>query len=206
MTDEKLLHSALHGGEAEWDDLYKLCSDQDTAGRLHRMLQRNTAEQVDNAEAWIGVLEELHPDLKINSSAPAPSILKPETGLKADKKRTLRILCAEDHEQICELLGRALSEAGHKVKCVFDGQAAWEQLAADPSAFDVLITDHQMPRLSGLDLVKKVRGTTFTGRIVVQSGNLTPELEEAYRALRVDRIVHKTACPGLINDLVAEFL
>src|ERR1035438_6156934 len=106
------------------------------------------------------------------------------------KSRILRILCAEDHELICEVLKKALSGAGHDVECVFDGQAAWERLSANPLAFDllitdhqidgqaawerlsanplafdVLITDHQMPHLSGLELVRKLRETAFAGWI-----------------------------------------
>jgi CheY-like chemotaxis protein len=122
----------------------------------------------------------------------------------AQKRRTLRILCAEDHELICELLGKALSDAGHQVECVLDGQAAWERLCTEPTAFDVLITDHQMPKLTGLALVEKVRTTTFAGRIVVESGNLTPELEAAYWALGVHRIVRKVTRPDFIANLVAE--
>jgi len=117
----------------------------------------------------------------------------------------LKILCAEDHEEICKLLKKALSDAGHEVECVFDGQAAWDRLSADPSAFDVLITDHQMPHLSGLGLVQKLRETAFAGRIIVESGNLTPELEEAFRALRVNRIVQKTTHLEFIIKLIAEW-
>jgi CheY-like chemotaxis protein len=124
----------------------------------------------------------------------------------ARENRVLRILCAEDHELICDLLKKALSGAGHHVECVFDGEAAWDRLSADLSAFDILITDHQMPRLSGLGLVQKLRETDFSGRIVVESGNLTPELEEAFRALRVDRIVRKTTRPEFITELIAEFV
>jgi CheY-like chemotaxis protein len=115
----------------------------------------------------------------------------------------LKILCAEDNEQICELLKKALSDAGHEVECVFDGQAAWDRLSADLSAFDILVTDHQMPHLSGLGLVQKLRETVFAGRIIVESGNLTSELEAAFRALRVDRIVQKAAHPEFIIKLIA---
>ena len=115
----------------------------------------------------------------------------------------MRILCAEDNEHIAEILKKVLSDAGHEVECVLDGQAAWDRLSVDPSAFDLLITDHQMPRLSGLGLVKKTRATVFSGRIIVESGNLTPEIEKAYLALRVDRIVGKTLHPDFIRELIA---
>jgi CheY-like chemotaxis protein len=124
----------------------------------------------------------------------------------AGKTRILKILCADDHELIRELLKRALSEAGHDVECVFDGQAAWELLSADLSAFDVLITDHQMPRLSGLALVQKLRRTAYTGRIIVESGILTSDLEAAFVALGVDRIARKTTRPESILELIDGFV
>ena len=107
---------------------------------------------------------------------------------------------------ICEVLKKALSGAGHDVECVFDGQAAWERLSANPLAFDVLITDHQMPHLSGLELVRKLRETAFAGWIIVESGNLTPELEDAFRTLVVDRIVRKPLRPDVITELIADWV
>ena len=104
------------------------------------------------------------------------------------------------------MLKKALSDVGHDVECVFDAQVAWERVSANPWAFDVLITEHQMPRLSGLGLVQKLRETAFAGRIVVESGNLTPELEESFRGLRVDRIVRKTPLPKLITEIITEFV
>jgi CheY-like chemotaxis protein len=203
MTDEKLLELALSGGETEWEELHKLCLDRGTAERLGKALERSGKESFDIASAWAGVVEELHPGLKVNLQPPGPP---PPTKATPREKRALRILCAEDHEQICELLKKVLSDAGHHVECVFDGQAAWERLSADPLGFEVLITDYQMPCLNGLDLVRKVRGTAFAGRIVVESGNLTPEIEAAFHALKVDRIVRKTFRPEFITELIAELV
>lgn len=204
MTDEKLLDWALRGGETEWTELHNLCRDRGTAGKLCGMLERNATQAVDEAAAWASVLEEMHPGLKVNLPSPAPAQSRTGRGDETAENRVLRILCAEDHEQICELLKKVLTAEGHEVECVFDGQAAWDRLSVDLSAFDVLITDHQMPRLSGLGLVQKLRGTAFAGRIVVESGNLTPELEEAFRALRVDRIVRKPTSPEFITKLITE--
>jgi len=201
MTDEKLLELALRGGETEWEELHRLCLDRATAERLGKALERSGKEAFDIAAAWAGVVEELHPGLKVNFDTAEPP---PPAKATAQDKRALRILCAEDHEQICELLKKVLSDAGHHVECVFDGQAAWERLSADPLAFDVLITDYQMPCLSGLELVQKVRDTAFDGWIVVESGNLTPEIEAAFNALKVDRIVRKTFRPEFITELIAE--
>ena len=68
---------------------------------------------------------------------------------------SLRILVAEDDDQISPLLQEQLGEMGHRVVVVDSGRAALEHLARDRS-FDLLITDHAMPHLSGMALVAHV--------------------------------------------------
>lgn len=101
----------------------------------------------------------------------------------------MRILCAEDHPWVGEMLLWMFTRAGHSVAHAIDGQAAWELLLPDFEAFDVLITDHQMPRVDGLTLVKRVRGTPFRGRIVVHATSLRECDARSYRALDVDLIL-----------------
>lgn len=109
------------------------------------------------------------------------------------------ILCADDHEQIGLLMKRLLERAGHEVESVSDGQEAWNRLSANPAAFDFVITDQQMPNLSGLQLVEKLRATGFPGKIIIQTCQLSPPEADAFRALAVDRILRK---PGELLQLV----
>lgn len=109
----------------------------------------------------------------------------------SNRRKPLRVLCAEDDAQLAELLKRALERAGHFVQCAADGQDALERLTSDLNFFDVLITDHRMPRLSGLKLVERVRQTDFSGKIIVHSSHL-PEFDATgYRAFAVDHIFTK---------------
>lgn len=107
--------------------------------------------------------------------------------------KPLRILYAEDHEQMAEMLTCALQRAGHQVEWAEDGQKAFDRIAVDLKGFDVLITDHRMPRLSGLELVEKIRGTAFPGKIIVHSSNLLAADACANRAWEVDHILDKPA-------------
>jgi len=67
----------------------------------------------------------------------------------------MRILIAED-ERITRLsLVRQLESWGHQVIPAEDGQAAWEALGA--AEFDIVITDWEMPRLSGVELIQRIR-------------------------------------------------
>jgi sigma-B regulation protein RsbU (phosphoserine phosphatase) len=70
----------------------------------------------------------------------------------------MRILIAEDERITRTTLARQLQAWGHAVTSAEDGQQAWEQFTADVQ-FDMVITDWEMPRVSGLELVRKIRET-----------------------------------------------
>jgi sigma-B regulation protein RsbU (phosphoserine phosphatase) len=67
----------------------------------------------------------------------------------------MRILIAEDERITRTTLARQLQSWGHEVTAAEDGQQAWERLGA--AEFDIVITDWEMPRLSGLELVRRIR-------------------------------------------------
>lgn len=115
-----------------------------------------------------------------------------ETSFPAQpRQRKLRVLCAEDDDHVALMLQIALGRAGHVVERAVDGQAALERIAEDLNFFDLLVTDHRMPRLSGRGLVEKLRDTAFLGKIVVHSSQLRELDEAAYRGLAVDHIFTK---------------
>lgn len=103
----------------------------------------------------------------------------------------LSILLAEDERSVAFSISFALKADGHKIEVVNDGEEALSELTRKPGAFDVLITDHSMPRMNGVELVKRLRDTAFAGKVVVLSAHLSGENTEAYAALGVDLMVPK---------------
>jgi sigma-B regulation protein RsbU (phosphoserine phosphatase) len=82
----------------------------------------------------------------------------------------MRILIAEDERITRTTLARQLGSWGHEVTAAEDGQQAWERLGA--AEFDIVITDWEMPRLSGLELVRRIReapGGAYTYVIILTS-------------------------------------
>ena len=69
----------------------------------------------------------------------------------------MRILIAEDEQVTRAMLARQLKAWGHEVTAESDGQQAWERLESG-AEFDIVVTDWEMPRLSGLELVRRIRG------------------------------------------------
>jgi len=77
----------------------------------------------------------------------------------------MRILLADDDPRICTVLRLWLEKRRHQVQQAPDGQQAWDMLRTQP--FDVLITDVNMPRLDGAELVRKLQGQAQPLRLII---------------------------------------
>lgn len=68
-----------------------------------------------------------------------------------------RILLAEDEEIVAAVLQETLAEAGFDVLLVRDGLDAWTLLQSGDTAFDVFLLDWDMPRMTGMQLLCKLK-------------------------------------------------
>ena len=97
--------------------------------------------------------------------------------MKQEKPRALRILLAEDQEDIRLLTTHQIERAGHQVVAVGDGQAAYE--SAQTGNYDIIFLDEEMPVLNGVQSVKAIREfqekKNARNVIVAFTGNNTPE-------------------------------
>jgi CheY-like chemotaxis protein len=114
----------------------------------------------------------------------------------------VRILCADDNRFVREAIRYTLAYANYAVECAEDGWQALELILDPRGNFDVLITDHDMPKLNGLDLVRQLKLEKLPLKIIVLSGSLTDENCEDYERLGVDAILHKPCLPQEIVDAV----
>lgn len=122
----------------------------------------------------------------------------------ANAHRAIRIIYAEDVRELRDLARVVFSRDGHAIECVGDGVDALDKISADPNAYDLLITDHHMPRMNGLDLVTNVRRTSFQGKIMVFSSELNPAIAGEYMKLEVDRILFKPVYPSFLRQAIGE--
>ena len=113
------------------------------------------------------------------------------------------MLYAEDEPSIANPLKLYLMDAGHFVECAPDGQAALERIMSDLTFYDLLITDHNMPRTTGLELVRSLRAAGYTGCVIVHSSALKEKEAKAYCALQVTHFFEKPLQTGLLIKLVA---
>jgi CheY-like chemotaxis protein len=106
-------------------------------------------------------------------------------------KDRLRILTVEDEPAVTHMLALLLGGPRAKITNACDGWMALMKIGAAAEPFDVIITDHRMPRMNGLDLVRRLRVRQFTGKIIVLSAYLTKENIQAYEELEVDMMLAK---------------
>lgn len=109
--------------------------------------------------------------------------------------RPLRVLYADDLRPLRELMSLMLQREKHEVESVENGSEALARLSGSPAGYDLLITDHHMPRLNGLELVRRARALDYPGKIIVFSSELGPAVHEEYRRLNVDLLLPKPVFP-----------
>lgn len=112
----------------------------------------------------------------------------------------------DDEPIIGESIASILEAPHRKITVAANGREALETAAKQK--FDIVITDHRMPKSGGLELVKKLRQQKYHGKVVVLSGYLSPENIGVYEELEVDEVVGKPLdlmeLPQIVENLEAD--
>lgn len=92
-----------------------------------------------------------------------------------------RVLVIDDEAGLREVMAEVLEEEGFTVEVAADGEQALERLLGGEVQVDVIVTDDEMPRLSGREMLRRLRAAGLGVPAVVASGSarFTPaELSE----------------------------
>jgi len=100
-----------------------------------------------------------------------------------------RILVVEDDREVRELNTTVLSRSGYKVDAAEDGAAAWQALNTD--SYDLVITDHNMPKLTGVELLKKLRAARMALPVILVSGTMPTEELNRHPWLQIEATLLK---------------
>lgn len=115
-----------------------------------------------------------------------------------------KILVAEDDSNLRLVIQTELQRSGHDVRVVPDGEAALRLLEED--AVDVLLCDVSMPRVDGIELLRRVRQRPNPPEVVILVGGDSVEtaieavklgayyyLAQPYRMTELDALVGRAA-------------
>jgi DNA-binding response OmpR family regulator len=92
------------------------------------------------------------------------------TALEGRPPTGYRILVVDDDEAVRRLVARVLRAAGHEVVTMNDGRAALRTALGDSAQFDLLLTDVEMPGMSGIELARELRAKDPELRVLMISG------------------------------------
>jgi signal transduction histidine kinase/CheY-like chemotaxis protein len=134
------------------------------------------------------------------ASALPTTVSAVEPSRKIPSSRKLKLLVAEDNALNRHVLELQIAKLGHDVAFANDGEEAWLRL--QEADFDVLLTDIKMPKLDGVDLIKRLRGREaerggYLPAIAV-TANVMKEDVDAYFAAGADGYLAK---PVMLDEL-----
>jgi CheY-like chemotaxis protein len=114
------------------------------------------------------------------------------------------ILVAEDDASVRRLNAEALAGSGYRVDAAEDGAVAWDSLQS--KAYRLLITDNNMPRMSGLELIRRMRTARMTTPVILVSSAIPEAALDLHSPLHIDATLPKPYCVTDLLKMVSEVL
>jgi len=84
-----------------------------------------------------------------------------------------RILVVEDESDIRNLNTEVLTQCGYRVDAAENGSVAWETIQSQ--GYDLVLTDYDMPKATGVDLVRRLRAARMVLPVIMCTGTLPME-------------------------------
>jgi CheY-like chemotaxis protein len=104
-----------------------------------------------------------------------------------------RILVVDDDGDIRRLNSEVLTGSGYKVDTAADGDDAWDVL--ELYRYDLLLTDYDMPKVTGVELLKKLRAAHMTMPVILASGTIPTQELNRHPWLQIDATLPKPYTP-----------
>jgi PAS domain S-box-containing protein len=118
--------------------------------------------------------------------------------LHSRRGRGERVMYVDDDEALVRLASRTLERMGYRVHGFVDPDAALDWYTENASEVDVAVTDLSMPRMSGFDLARALLALRADLPIVVTSGFIRKEDQQAAASIGVRALILK---PDTIDEL-----
>ncbi len=137
----------------------------------------------------------------------APLHGTPAPSAGADATAGARVLYVDDDPVLAITVQGLLQRAGWQVNACTNATEALARLRAEPTAFDLVVSDYNMPGLSGLDLAREVAAQWPQLPVVISSGYVSDDLRVRAQALGVREVLLKEytleRLPSLVRALLA---
>jgi len=141
------------------------------------------------------------PDAVPDVVAPeAPAVGRPAQAGK-------HVVYIDDYEALVFLVGRLLRKQGHEATTFESGEAALGWMRANPEApVDLVVSDHNMPGLSGVETAIEIRRLRPTLKIAIVSGHVNDQLLADAAAAGVSEVMGKQDSMDALGEAIRELL
>jgi len=102
-----------------------------------------------------------------------------------------RILLVDDEEPIYKMIKKTLERLGYHVTVHKDSLSALDEFKNSPEAFDLLITDMTMPKMTGLELSRRILSIRSDFPILLLTGYSHQVTEDTIRSFGIRELVMK---------------
>jgi CheY-like chemotaxis protein/two-component sensor histidine kinase len=116
------------------------------------------------------------------------------------------VLCVDDDPAMVLMVDGLLRRNGYKVTAYEDPAAALARVKADPRAFDILVTDFNMPGMNGMELATEVSRAAPRLPIIITSGFISDEMRQHATDLGVGALLQKEYTLERLSGLVHQVL
>ena len=106
------------------------------------------------------------------------------------------MLYVDDDEPVALLAQTMLSREGFRVTAFTHAEQALAAVRAHANDFDLMVTDYNMPGMSGLELARRVQSIRGDLPIAIVSGYIDDELTRQANAIQIQTLVHKERVTG----------
>ncbi len=101
------------------------------------------------------------------------------------------VLYVDDDEMMALLVQSLLQRLGYRATCTLDAREALAIVARDPQSIDLVVTDFNMPKCSGLDVARAVSRLRPNLPVAISSGYISDELRANAQELGVRAVMEK---------------
>ena len=117
-----------------------------------------------------------------------------------------RVLIVDDEPSVAQFMRELLDSWGIDASAVSEPEAALSMLQVDAAAYDLVITDQMMPRMSGLRLAEEIRRLSAGPPVVLYTANVEAVDPAKLVAAGVKGLVRKPLEPGELRKVITGYL
>jgi len=119
--------------------------------------------------------------------------------LDVDQGAKASILFADDESAIRDLVKTYLGKYGYSLTTCKNGEEAWQIFKDNPQQWDLVVTDQNMPKMTGMDLIDKIRDLRSDIPIILATGYSENISAQDFVRLNISAMLRK---PTPMNKLV----